>query len=122
MIDAVFVYDAIGKVVSRFKKSQLHTARHYYEVECEDGEPYEIHFYIEDEIKTMFDGLYIKYEVHFYVEDEIKTMLDGLNIKNDVRLIDMHRATGFDVYVLAIAFVIDEELFTIDFTVEGDCY
>jgi hypothetical protein len=101
MIDAVFVYDAIGKVVSRFKKSQLHTARHYYEVECEDGEPY---------------------EVHFYIEDEIKTMLDGLNIKNDVRLIDMHRATGFDVYVLAIAFVIDEELFTIDFTVEGDCY
>jgi hypothetical protein len=49
-------------------------------------------------------------------------MLDGLNIKNDVRLIDMHRATSFDVYVLAIAFVIDEELFTIDFIVEGDCY
>jgi hypothetical protein len=60
MIDAVFVYDAIGKVTSRFKKSQLHTARHYYEVECEDGEPYEVHFYIEDEIKTIhsFDKLF----------------------------------------------------------------
>ena len=101
MIDAVFVYDAIGKVLSRFKKNQLHTARHYCKVECEDGEPYEI---------------------HFYIEDEIKIMLDGLNIKNDVRLIDMHRSTSFDVYVLAIAFVIDEELFTIDFIVEGDCY
>jgi hypothetical protein len=101
MIDAVFVYDAIGKVVSRFKKSQLHIARHYNKIEYEDGKPY---------------------EVHFYIEDEIKLLLDGLNIKNDIRLIDMHRATGFDVCVLAIAFVIDEELFTIDFIVEGDCY
>lgn len=101
MIDAIFVYDAIGKVVSRFKKSQLHTARHYYKVENEDGECW---------------------EVHFYIEDEIKTMLDGLNIQNDVRLIDMYRAVDFDVYVLAIAFVIDGELHTVDFVVEGDNY
>lgn len=101
MIDVEFVYDAIGNVVNRFKKNPLHTARHYYEVECEEGEPY---------------------EVHFFVEDEIKTMLDGLNIKNDVRLIDMYRAVDFDVYVLAIAFVIDDELHTIDYVVEGDNY
>ena len=101
MIDAIFVYDAIGKVVSRFKKSPLHTARHYYKVENEDGECW---------------------EVHFYIEDEIKTMLDGLNIQNDVRLIDMYRAVDFDVYVLAIAFVIDGELHTVDFVVEGDNY
>ena len=101
IIDAVFVYDTIGKVVSRFKKSQLHTARHYYEVECEDGEPYEI---------------------HFYIESDIKTMLDSLNIKNDVRLIDMYSTVDFDVYVLAIAFVVDGELYTIDYVVEGDSY
>ena len=101
MIDAIFVYDAIGKVVSRFKKSQLHTAHHYCNVENEDGECW---------------------EVHFYIEDEIKTMLDGLNIQNDVRLIDMYRAVDFDVCVLAIAFVIDGELHTVDFIVEGDNY
>ena len=101
MIDAKFVYKAIGGVVGRFKKTQLHIQRHYCEVECEDGEPYEI---------------------HFYIESDIKTMLDGLNIQNDVRLIDMYRAVDFDVYVLAIAFVIDGELHTVDFVVEGDNY
>ena len=101
MIDAKFVYKAIDGVVGRFKKSQLHIARHYCEVVYEDDEPC---------------------EVHFYIESEMKLLLDGLNIKNDVRLIDMHRATSFDVYVLAIAFVIGEELFTIDLIVEGDCY
>ena len=101
MTDAIFVYDAIGKVVSHFKKSQLHTARHYCKVENEDGE---------------------SYEIHFYIEDEVKLLLDGLNIQNDVRLIDMYRAVDFDVYVLAIAFVIDGELHTVDFVVEGDNY
>ena len=101
MIDAIFVYDAIGKVVSRFKKSQLHTARHYSKVEYEEGE---------------------SYEIHFYIEDEVKLLLDGLNIKNDVRLIDMYRAVDFDVYVLAIAFIVDGELYTVDFVVEGDNY
>ena len=101
MIDAMFVFDAIGKVVNRFKKNPLHIQRHFYNVENEDGECW---------------------EVHFYIEDEIKTMLDGLNIQNDVRLIDMYRAVDFDVYVLAIAFVIDDELHTVDFVVEGDNY
>lgn len=101
MITVDFVRGAIDGLVSRFKKSQLHIARHYYEVECEEGEPY---------------------EVHFYIEDDIKTMLDGLNIKSDVRLIDMHRTTGIDVYVLIIAFVVNGELFTVDFIVEGDNY
>ena len=101
MIDAKFVCNAIDGVVSRFKKSQLHIRRHYHETECEDGEPYEI---------------------HFYIEGEIETMLNGLNIKNSVRLIDMYRAVDFDVYVLAIAFVIDGELYTVDYVVEGDNY
>lgn len=101
MIDAKFVYKAINGVVGRFKKSQLHIARHHCEVVYEDDEPCEI---------------------HFYIESEIKLLLDGLNIKNDVRLIDMYRAAGFDVYVLAIAFVIDDELHTVDYVVEGDNY
>ena len=101
MIDAKFVYKAINGVVGRFKKSQLHIARHHCEVVYENDEPCEI---------------------HFYIESEIKLLLDGLNVKNDVRLIDMYRAVDFDVYVLAIAFIIDGELYTIDYIVEGDNY
>ena len=101
MIDAKFVHKAIDGVVGRFKKSQLHIARHF----CENV--------YEDDFSC---------EIHFYIESEIKLLLDGLNIKNDVRLIDMYRAVDFDVYVLAIAFVIDDELHTIDYVVEGDNY
>lgn len=95
------VFNAIDCIVGRFKRSPLHIQRHFYTVECEEGEPYEI---------------------HFYIEGEIETMLNGLNIKNSVRLIDMYHAVDFDVYVLAIAFVIDGELYTIDYVVEGDNY
>ena len=101
MIDAKFVHKAIDGVVGRFKKSQLHIARHFCEVVYEDDEPCEI---------------------HFYIESEIKLLLDGLNIKNDVRLIDMYRAVRFDVYVLTIAFIVNEELHTVDYVVEGDNY
>ena len=95
------VFNAIDCVVGRFKRSPLHIRRHFCAVECEEGE---------------------YYEIHFYIEGEIETMLNGLNIKNSVRLIDMYRAVDFDVYVLAIAFVIDGELYTVDYVVEGDNY
>ena len=95
------IFNAIDCVVGHFKRSPLHIQRHFCAVECEEGEPYEI---------------------HFYIEGEIETMLNGLNIKNSVRLIDMYRAVDFDVYVLAIAFVIDGELYTVDYIVEGDNY
>ena len=101
MITAEFVFGAIDGLVARFKKNPLHIQRHFYNVENEDGECW---------------------EVHFYIENEIETMLDGLNIQNNVRLIDMYRAVDFDVYVLAIAFVINGELHTVDFIVEGDNY
>ena len=95
------IFNAIECIVNRFRKNPLHIRRHFYEVECEEGEPYEI---------------------HFYIENEIKTMLDGLNIKNKVRLIDMYRIVDFDVYVLTIAFVVNDELYTVDYAIEGDAY
>ena len=101
MITSDFVFKAIGDVVSRFKASQLHIKRHNVSVENEDGETWEL---------------------HFYVEDEVKTMLDGLRIQSDVRLIDMYSATHIDVAVLAISFMIEGKLYSIDYVVEGDNY
>ena len=101
MITSDFVFKAIGDVVSRFKVSQLRIKRHNVSVESEDGETWEL---------------------HFYIEDEVKTMLDGLHIQSDVRLIDMYSATHIDVAVLAVSFVIEGELYSIDYVVEGDNY
>ena len=102
MVTVDLVNEAISGIVSRFEDGD-YVRRTYHEVVQEN-----------DEVGPE--------EIHFFIEDEIDTLLTGLNIKNDVRLIDMYRAVDFDVYVLAIAFVIDDELHTIDYVVEGSNY
>ena len=103
MITAELVNDAINCVVSRFKRSQLHIRRHFYEVECVDGEPF---------------------EVHYYIEDEIQTLLKGLNIQSNVELIDMYEVThmNMDIAVLVVSFVFDGKLYNHHFIVEGETY
>ena len=101
MITADFVNGAIDGLVSRFKRSQLHIRQHYYDVECEEGEPFEI---------------------HFYIEDEMDMMLTSLDVQFKIRLIDMYEATDIDVAVLVVSFIVDDELYIREFIVEGDAY
>lgn len=63
MITAEFINNAIDGVVKRFQR-EGYICPHYYDIGSEDGESWEIHFYIEDEIEKLLQGLGVKFNIH----------------------------------------------------------
>ena len=98
MIDAVFVNNAISKVVERFEEND-YVRRTYYEVIQED-----------DEVGPE--------EIHFFIEDEIDTLLTGLNVLHSVELVDAFENPGIDIWVMCVAFVIDGGIYQYNVVVE----
>ena len=98
MIDAVFVYDAIGKVVSRFEDGD-YVRRTYYEVVQED-----------DEVGPE--------EIHFFIEDEIDTLLTGLNVPHSVELVEAFENLGIDIWVVCVAFFVEGKVESYNLVVE----
>lgn len=98
MITSDFVFDAISKVVERFDKDG-YTRRTYFEVVQEDDEA----------------G---PEEIHFYIEDEIRTLLDGLGLKNVVECVDVYWNLEIEIFNVYICFVLDDELYNCDFIAE----
>ena len=98
MITSEFVFDAISKVVERFDKDG-YTRRTYFEVVQEDDEA----------------G---PEEIHFYIEDEIRTLLDGLGLKNVVECVDVYWNLEIEIFNVYVCFVLDDELYNCDFIVE----
>ena len=98
MITADFVNNAISKVVERFEDGD-YIRRTYYEVVQED-----------DEVGPE--------EIHFFIEDEIDTLLAGLNVLHSVELVDAFENPGIDIWVVCVAFVIDDEICQYNVVVE----
>ena len=98
MADYEFVNDAISKVVERFKDGG-YIRRTYYEVIQED-----------DEIGPE--------EIHFFIEDELDMMLDGLGICHDVKIAEAYEGDDFALYVVGVAFIVTGKLYTHVFSVE----
>ena len=98
MITSDFVFDAISKVVDRFDKDG-YTRRSYFEVVHENDEA----------------G---PEEIHFYIEDEIRTLLDGLGLKNVVECVDVYWNLEIEIFNVYVCFVLDDELYNCDFIVE----
>ena len=98
MITSDFVFDAISKVVERFDKDG-YTRRTYFEVVQEDDEA----------------G---PEEIHFFIEDEIRTLLDGLGLKNVVECVDVYWNLEIEMYNVYVCFVLDGELYNCDFIAE----
>ena len=94
MIDVSFVNKLIDGVVNRFRKNG-YLRRHYYEIGCVEGEPFEI---------------------HFYIEDELSTALSALNLTNDVVLIKQ----GDDRWLVRVWYKVNDELQMRNFMVYGD--
>ena len=98
MITADFVNNAISKVVERFEDGD-YIRRTYYEVVQED-----------DEVGPE--------EIHFFIEDEIDILLAGLNVLHSVELVDAFENPGIDIWVVCVAFVIDDEIYQYNVVVE----
>ena len=98
MITADFVNNAISKVVDRFEDGD-YIRRTYYEVVQED-----------DEVGPE--------EIHFFIEDEIDILLAGLNVLHSVELVDAFENPGIDIWVVCVAFVIDDEIYQYNVVVE----
>ena len=98
MITVDFVNNAISKVVERFEDGD-YIRRTYYEVVQED-----------DEVGPE--------EIHFFIEDEIDTLLAGLNVFHSVELVDAFENPGIDIWVVCVAFVIDDEICQYNVVVE----
>ena len=94
MITASFVNKLIDGVVNRFRKNG-YLRRHYYEVGCVEGYPFEI---------------------HFYIEDELSTALKALNLTNDVVLIKQ----GDDRWLVRVWYKVNDELQMRNFMVYSD--
>ena len=98
MITVDFVNNAISKVVERFEDGD-YIRRTYYEVVQED-----------DEVGPE--------EIHFFIEDEINTLLAGLNVFHSIELVDAFENPGIDIWVVCVAFVIDDEICQYNVVVE----
>ena len=94
MIDVSFVNKLIDVVVNRFRKNG-YLRRHYYAIGWVEGEPFEI---------------------HFYIEDELSTALSALNLTNDVVLIKQ----GDDRWLVRVWYKVNDELQMRNFMVYGD--
>ena len=98
MITVDFVNNAISKVVERFEDGD-YIRRTYYEVVQED-----------DEVGPE--------EIHFFIEDEINILLAGLNVFHSIELVDAFENPGIDIWVVCVAFVIDDEICQYNVVVE----
>ena len=98
MITIEFVNNAISKVVERFEDGD-YIRRTYYEVIQED-----------DEVGPE--------EIDFFIEDEIDALLTGLNVLHSVELVDAFDNPGVDIWVVCVAFVVDDELCQYSLVVE----
>lgn len=100
MVTAEFVNEAINGVLDRFEKDD-YIQRLYEENIEEDGE---------------------SFEVIFYVEEEVKHLLNGFNIENQVQLISSYEAMGIEAWVLCIAYLVNNRLEVFNIPVEQRCY
>ena len=98
MITSDFVFDAISKVAERFDKDG-YTQRTYSEAVFED-----------DEVGPE--------EIHFFIEDEIRTLLDGLGLKNVVECVDVYWNLEIEMFNIYVCFILDGELYNCDFIAE----
>ena len=98
MFDYEFVNDAISKVVERFEDGD-YIRRTYYEVVQED-----------DEVGPE--------EIHFFIEDELDMMLDGLGVYHDIKIAEAYEGDDFVLYFVGVAFIVTGKLYTHVFPVE----
>lgn len=96
MITSDFVFDAISKVIERFDKDG-YTQRTYSEVVSEDEE---------------------MEEIHFFIEDEIRTLLDGFGLKNVVECVAVYWNLEIEIFNIYVCFILDGELYNYDFIAE----
>lgn len=98
MITVDFVNKAITGIVDRFTQYD-YVSRTYHEVIQEN-----------DEVGPE--------EIHFFIEDEIETLLQGLNIPYSVELVEAFDNPGIDIWVVCVAFFIDGKVESYNLVVE----
>lgn len=98
MITVDFVNKAITGIIDRFTQHD-YVSRTYHEVVQEN-----------DEVGPE--------EIHFFIEDEIETLLQGLNIPHSVELVEAFDNPGIDIWVVCIAFFIDGKVESYNLVVE----
>ena len=98
MITVDFVNKAITGIIDRFALHD-YVSRVYEEVIQENDE-------VESE------------EIHFFIENEIETLLQGLNIPHSVELVEAFDNPGIEIWVVCVAFFIDGNVESYNIVVE----
>ena len=98
MIDYEFVDSAINGVIERFRnRADEYIRRTYFDVVTESGE-------VE--------------EIHFFIEDELDMLLDGLGVYHDVKIAEAYEGDDFALYVVGVAYIVTGKMYTHVFSVE----
>ena len=98
MITVDFVNKAITGIIDRFAQPN-YVSRVYEEVIQENDE-------VEPE------------EIHFFIENEIEILLQGLNIPYSVELVQAFDNPGIEIWVVCVAFFIDGNVESYNIVVE----
>ena len=98
MITVDFVNKAITGIIDRFAQYD-YISRVYEEVIQENDE-------VEPE------------EIHFFIENEIETLLQGLNIPYSVELVQAFDNPGIEIWVVCVAFFINGNVESYNIVVE----
>ena len=99
MITVDFVNKAITGIIDRFAQVD-YVSRTYCEVIQENDE-------VESE------------EIHFFIENEIETLLQGLNIPHSVELVEAFDNPSINIWVVCVAFFIDGNVESYNIVVES---
>ena len=98
MVTVDFVNKAITGIIDRFAQYD-YISRVYEEVIQENDE-------VEPE------------EIHFFIENEIEILLQGLNIPYSVELVQAFDNSGIEIWVVCVAFFIDGNVESYNIVVE----
>ena len=98
MVTVDFVNKAITGIIDRFAHPD-YISRVYEEVIQENDE-------VESE------------EIHFFIENEIETLLQGLNIPHSVELVQAFDNPSIEIWVVCVAFFIDGNVENYNIVVE----
>ena len=98
MITVDFVNKAITGIIDRFAQPN-YVSRVYEEVIQENDE-------VEPE------------EIHFFIENEIEILLQGLNIPYSVELVQAFDNSGIEIWVVCVAFFINGNVESYNIVVE----
>ena len=98
MVTVDFVNKAITSIIDRFAQHD-YISRVYEEVIQENDE-------VEPE------------EIHFFIENEIETLLQGLKIPHSVELVQAFANPGIEIWVVCVAFFIHGNVESYNIVVE----